>query len=351
MDLTRFAAAAAVLLYHFVARDNDAWDEPVDQVFPELFPVAKYGFLGVEIFFVISGFVILLSAEGRKPIAFIASRVSRVYPAYWAGVILTSLLLLFLWPAGKDISIAQSLINLTMLQEVFDVPHVDGVYWTLWAELRFYVLVFGLITIGLTRAVALAVAVLWPPIAAIFQRLNSDVVDMIFMPEQAPLFCMGIIIYLLVKQPRNFVLWATLAVNWVFSVFQTNGGTRLGAQSNTDDALNPIIIALVLGVGASAICAFALTRLNRVRARWMTVLGLMTYPLYLIHEHWGWWMLTNLQSVPNWIALCLATFGVLLIAWLINVLIEKPIGPRMRKILNRHLAALVTAGSEPRKSA
>ncbi len=333
----------AVLVYHFTARENAAWGQPVDTVFPALFPIAKYGFLGVEVFFVISGFVILLSAEGRRPAAFIASRVSRIYPAYWAGVILTSFLLIVLWPAGKDITLAQSLINLTMLQEVFDVPHVDGVYWTLWTELRFYVLVFALIMIGLTRNFALAAAVLWPPIAAVFQRLNSDVVDMIFMPEQAPLFCMGIIIYLLVKQPRNFVLWATLVVNWIFAVFQTNGGTRLGAEANTDEVLNPIVIAVVLGAGAAMICVFALTRLNRVRVAWMTTLGLLTYPLYLVHEHWGWWMLSMLRATPDWIGLVLASAGCLALAWLIYVCVEKPLGPRLRTALNHHLAALSQA--------
>ncbi|PFG31880.1 acyltransferase family protein [Paramicrobacterium agarici] len=340
IDLTRFAAAAAVLIYHFTARENKAWGEPVNEVFPGLFPFAKYGFLGVEVFFIISGFVILLSAEGRKPAAFIASRVSRVYPAYWTGVALTSFLLLFLWPAGKDISVAQALLNLTLLQEVFNVPHIDGVYWTLWAELRFYLLVFGLIIVGLTRERVLSLAILWPPLAALFQQLDSDVIDTILMPEQAPLFSMGIIIYLLVKQPKNFVLWAALGVNWIFAVFQTNGGTRIGAESNTENLLDPVIVAVVLGFAGVAICLFALTRLSRIRAAWMTSLGLLTYPLYLVHEHWGWWMLSNLREAPSWLALLIASLGCIALAWAIYAFVEKPFGPRMRALLKRHLSDL-----------
>lgn len=91
---------------------------PSEEAMPVLFPVSKYGFLGVEIFFVISGFVILLSAEGRSPSYFAASRLSRLFPAYWASVLLTTFLLVVLWPQGKDVTIAQSALNLAMLQEL-----------------------------------------------------------------------------------------------------------------------------------------------------------------------------------------------------------------------------------------
>ena len=67
LDLLRLAAVAAVILYHY-----GFWgptSNGVPQVaLPYLAAFAQYGFLGVPVFFTISGFVIAYSAEGRTPI-------------------------------------------------------------------------------------------------------------------------------------------------------------------------------------------------------------------------------------------------------------------------------------------
>ena len=49
---------------------------------PYLASYAQYGFLGVPVFFIISGFVIAYSAEGRTPVGFAIARFSRIYPTF-----------------------------------------------------------------------------------------------------------------------------------------------------------------------------------------------------------------------------------------------------------------------------
>ncbi|RZJ93005.1 MAG: acyltransferase, partial [Hymenobacter sp.] len=84
IDLLRFVAAAAVVLYHFAYRGYHADHlSPVD--YPVLGQVCKYGYLGVELFFLISGYVILHSAQGKSLGQFFVSRVQRLYPAYWVA--------------------------------------------------------------------------------------------------------------------------------------------------------------------------------------------------------------------------------------------------------------------------
>lgn len=111
LDGLRIFAALAVVLYHFTARENPYWGHPVLDVFPDFAPVAAFGALGVQLFFIISGFVILMSASGRSIGDYVASRAGRLLPGYWAGVLLTGGLLLVVWPEAEDISITQVLAN------------------------------------------------------------------------------------------------------------------------------------------------------------------------------------------------------------------------------------------------
>ena len=60
IDLLRFIAALAVVFFHYAFRGYAADDLSI-LPYPLLAPLAKYGYLGVELFFMISGFVILTS--------------------------------------------------------------------------------------------------------------------------------------------------------------------------------------------------------------------------------------------------------------------------------------------------
>lgn len=72
LDGLRFVAALMVMAYHYVGREQPFWGAPVKELFPTASPYAAYGSLGVHLFFVISGFVILMLAEGRTIGAFVA---------------------------------------------------------------------------------------------------------------------------------------------------------------------------------------------------------------------------------------------------------------------------------------
>jgi peptidoglycan/LPS O-acetylase OafA/YrhL len=89
LDLVRFASAAMVMSFHL---GFWSWAAPLGTIrrlmrnlptFPELTLVAWPGWVGVEIFFVLSGFVIAYSAEGSSALAFFRSRFLRLMPAVW----------------------------------------------------------------------------------------------------------------------------------------------------------------------------------------------------------------------------------------------------------------------------
>src|SRR4051794_7843634 len=150
LDGLRLLAAFAVLSFHYTGIRTPFWDTPAHVVFPSLNELTRYGYLGVELFFMISGFVILMTAYNRPIESFVGSRVARLFPAYWAAIAVTFTLQQF-WTGGRQPSFVDALVNLTMIQDAFDIPHVQGAFWTLWIELKFYLLIGVFILVGMTR--------------------------------------------------------------------------------------------------------------------------------------------------------------------------------------------------------
>ena len=134
LDLLRFTAAATVVVFHFyvLLPGNTTFEQAISAV-------SRFGFLGVPLFFMISGFVILWTAFNRTPGRFVLARLCRLYPSYWVCVLITSGVLA--WAGGAP-SWRQLVTNLTMFQHFFGFDSIDQVYWTLYVELKFYALVF-----------------------------------------------------------------------------------------------------------------------------------------------------------------------------------------------------------------
>ena len=87
-----------MVIYHYTFSGHARHLIPI--AFPEISVVSRYGYLGVDMFFTISGFVVLLSAWGRRPRDFVISRVVRLYPAFWTAVTITAVVVILLgrWP-------------------------------------------------------------------------------------------------------------------------------------------------------------------------------------------------------------------------------------------------------------
>ena len=121
LDVLRFLAAFSVLLFHLAFR---RWN--LDKVgftpYPEISHITKYGYLGVDMFFLISGFVILLSASKRDATSFLISRASRLYPAYWICATLTFSFIIATTSPGNEpkATFIDYIINLSMLQSFSD---------------------------------------------------------------------------------------------------------------------------------------------------------------------------------------------------------------------------------------
>ncbi|WP_164654758.1 acyltransferase family protein, partial [Pseudomonas viridiflava] len=89
LDYGRFIAAIMAVLYHYTFNGIANGKLSSLSHIPELIEFTKYGYLGVELFFMISGYVIFYSARNRSAAQFAASRAIRLYPSYWFAVLFT----------------------------------------------------------------------------------------------------------------------------------------------------------------------------------------------------------------------------------------------------------------------
>ncbi|GAA1513513.1 acyltransferase [Agromyces terreus] len=344
----RFFAAAAVVLHHFTARANPSWGIPVNEAFPTFHTYTAWGAFGVDLFFVISGFVILMTSWGRDVPAFVSSRVSRLFPAFWVCVLLSGFLLVVLWPEGKPMTLTQVAANLTMMHPAIGMGHVDGVYWTLWAELRFYVLIAVFMAIGMTRARILAFALLWPPVAAIADRSGADFLATVLISDYAPLFAGGMMLFLVLREPRSLVPWLVLGSNVLLGMAWSGGHSAWRIEQTTSVPIGQTSASIAIVVCFALVAVAVLTPLKRISWRWMTTLGALTYPLYLIHEYWGWWFIRNVHAyVPSYVALGIAIAAVLLMAWLINRFVERPFARPLRRAVERSLRSTASPLTNP----
>ena len=120
IDLLRLLSAVLVVFFHytFIGSTLDIVPAPRTDAASEY---GRYMYLGVNFFFIISGFVILLSAKDGHAKEFFISRFIRLYPAYWFCVILTASAAVIFQQTRFQVSWSDFFVNLTMLQSGFGV--------------------------------------------------------------------------------------------------------------------------------------------------------------------------------------------------------------------------------------
>lgn len=331
IDLLRILAALSVVVFHYTF---SGWMQgAVPVAFPGLGQVTRYGYLGVDLFFVISGFVVLMSAWDRRPRQFVASRIVRLYPAYWVAVTLTALLSVI---SGKyAVSLWQWIVNLSMLNPVADVANIDVVYWTLWAEIRFYALVFVLTVVGLRRRRALLFLWAWLALTALteFGVLPSGV-DLAVQSTFSHYFIAGMALFL---GYRFGFTWEPAAIVGLALANAIYRGLRFAAAvgDRYQTGFRPAVIVGVIAVIFGAMILVATRTTEGLGRPWYAVAGALTYPLYLIHAYIGFIVIGWLSGIPKWILLPGMVTAMCLAAWVIHAYVERPLAPRLKALLGR----------------
>jgi peptidoglycan/LPS O-acetylase OafA/YrhL len=317
LDLLRFAAVGAVILYHYGFWGPASHGVP-QVALPVLAPVAQYGFLGVPVFFAISGFVIAYSAEGRTPVGFAIARFSRIYPTFVFCMTLTFAATVLFGAGHFEVTASQWLANLFIAAPFLGQAYVDTSYWSLVIEVVFYGWVAAFIALGLFPRRIDALIVAWLAITFANElTIDAPIFEKLFIADDSGFFAVGLLIYQHYRGRSDTRLWALLASALGTAIFQAvHKLERLGVHTHGsfDPKVVAVICALSLGIVLLA------TRIKRVPlpAAMVVAAGGVTYPLYLLHMQLGYVILTAIDTQRHTLAVTSAVvLGAFVLAYVV----------------------------------
>ncbi|MFV8569913.1 acyltransferase family protein [Marinobacter sp. SBS5] len=313
LDALRGIAALGVVLFHYLPYYHELYGHSFDS--PSFLEFGRYG---VHLFFMLSGFVIFMTLERTQTAGWFGlARAFRLLPALWAGIALTFLSVHWLGPEDRAVEPVSALLNMTLLHEYLEHPHVDGAYWSLVIEATFYVwialLFYGLKSWQRLRPVLWLwtvisyIGVLWWK--AIPDALDFLVKDLLFV-RYAPLFISGMLLfrwYKYGKPPAADIALLTLTIGHCLIAYK--------APFNV----------FVLGCYGVFILATA-GRLNVLSHPGLLWLGSISYTLYLIHQNIGYGLITLFYQwgIPGPVGVALALGAIISLAALLHYGVEKP---------------------------
>ncbi len=360
LDLLRSAAAFSVMMYHLAFW---SWAFPAGQValaskgvadFNDWPLITSAGWIGVQIFFVISGFVIATSAANSTASRFFISRFTRLVPAVWVCATIT-LIAWLLIDVGTPLAHMRAYVKSVAF---IPIPAwIDSVYWTLGVEIVFYALVFCLVACNrfsclkpIMCGIGLACSLFWlgyafaavnpdSPTFAFFSRLQWSRVAQLSLLHHGVFFAIGVLLWmqLMRQRSKDQIIWLV--------IFFAGGCLQIIAESGlklekTGLTVSPL---LACSLWLFSMCMLYLTvRNNRqiqsMPARGLQVfrrLGLITYPLYLLHNVTGGALLGAFVGwgMNTTEGLLLAVAAIIALSWWISSIPEPALQRATRNML------------------
>jgi peptidoglycan/LPS O-acetylase OafA/YrhL len=270
------------------------------------FPIFLYGMLGVQLFFLISGFVIALTLENcNSPYEFFVRRFARIWPALLVCSIITFLIMKASsspYSASRELHWPNFLPSLTLTPaELWStyfpgVDFVDNVYWSLLIEARFYVIAvvvfwsFKRSNFAQNLIVFTYISILF---RAALQRIipgSNEIYSLILVPDFMPWFAAGAVFYELFTNRMRPGYAVVLLCSMIVIIFRTS--TFVG------DPLSPLIVCIFAALFFAAFWLVAtkssIARCLETRA--LVWVGICSYSVYLLHNSLGKVMLTSIPK-------------------------------------------------------
>ncbi|TSC70773.1 MAG: acyltransferase [Parcubacteria group bacterium Gr01-1014_46] len=285
LDGVRFFAAFWVMNFHYLFNQSGDLEW------------YRYGNLGVQLFFIISGFVIVQSLHGKTLKDFAVGRFLRLFPLFWILCTATYLITLLI-PDTSTVSFTEYLRSMTMFGDLFNgivgyTRLIDPSYWTLTVELIFYIAI-GIFTYFFRSKNIRYFLGFWLVLSGIafVLKIDHNFFVKLFLVRHASYFAFGGALALLAtKQAENiyerYIDWSLLFIS---SIYATIIHPRALEPYYTINPLDTNIITIlhIIFFVLVPVLVYSSSKVKNIKTiHLLSILGGITYPLYLLHQKIG----------------------------------------------------------------
>lgn len=295
IDVLRFFAAISVMFFHYFSTYLNGGN---------LFNIwIKYGYLGVELFFIVSGFVIYFSISENIKKYFIG-RFVRLYPMFWVACTITYITtIVFKYLDHQIISLPfyKYLFNLLIINNGKVANMIDGSYWTLTIEIMFYIYI-GMFVLLFKKKNISWFYYMWTLLTIIVFTFNLQefFISKLALVRYSPYFVFGGTLAILIEDYKNsksvttdkFFKLKNLIILLVTFLLPHYINYKLQIHSTPSnnfgifDTNGTIIIILIFVIATLAVLISNRIK-NRTIVNIAVTIGGMTYPIYLLHNKIG----------------------------------------------------------------
>lgn len=279
-----------------------------------------FGQFGVAIFFLISGYVITLSLEKYHGFGFLINRIIRIYPVYIIGFLFLILGLYIVdfdhngIPYTRDHLLIHMLI---VVRQWLDYKRIDGISWTLEIELYFYITMFMLFQFkNDIRHTIISIFFITLLLGVIFIPLDW------YQKRQLLMIAYMLLGYMVYKVKNN-----TNSITQLIFFYLITLAVMYNFYSNTKPFSNHLLSWYVPYMIAPLLFFWAIFYLDNYKIDIISkFFANISYPLYVVHQIFGYALLVYLLKAgySSWSALIIVISGVIFLAYLIHLFIEKP---------------------------
>ena len=333
IDLLRFIAALSVVFFHYAFRGHAA-DNMCNMSLPLLASLAKYGYLGVDLFFMVSGFVILLSAHGGILKKFVVSRIIRLYPAFWICCSLTFIVTIIHGDIRYSASLSQYLANMSLLSGFMGIPSIDGAYWSLFIEIKFYVLVACLLFVRKIENSEFFLAA-WLIFTYLLEFCPFTLFKTLLITNYSAYFIAGAMFFLIWSKGISKTRIGAVILSWGFALFKAIKRLE-GIEIHYNNSMNEYVVGGIITFFFIALFLVSIRKTGCLMRKNYFFIGGLTYPLYLIHQNIVFMIFNSLYLIinPYVLFVCVVTL-MIFVSYIINRFIEQEYSEKLRALAIR----------------
>jgi peptidoglycan/LPS O-acetylase OafA/YrhL len=288
LDLLRFLAAFGVMCYHYFL--NPAADGN------PLYFLINHGFIGVELFFIISGFVIFFSVT-KSTKEYALGRFLRLYPLFWFCCTITYMATR-IFPNGGPLPFSQYLLSFFIISDGTFIKPIDFAYWSLTEEILFYVSIGIFVHFwGEKKILYYFIGWLLLSVATFACGLERLTILKLFLTRFAPYFVFGGLLAYYYKNKATIskktkcLVFTSMGIAAILPYYISTvlnkdpDSTKNFHFGDFDMPTNIVVFSLFIIVPLCIYFSDKITKKSFISTA--KILGGITYPLYLLHLRIG----------------------------------------------------------------